>query len=99
MRALKHLWRGETPLEVAFWNWAVIGGVALNLTTSFLFLVLLTMERPIAALIAGYAFSVPYNVLVTVGVWRAAGRHGGSRRWAHAARMITLIGMLVLSVT
>jgi hypothetical protein len=97
MRALARLWRGEVPLDVAFWNWAVLGGLAINITTTLLFLVLITMGEPIAALIAGYAFSVPYNVLVTVGVWRAAGRHSGDQRWARAARAITLLGMLILS--
>jgi hypothetical protein len=93
------LWRGEIPLATAFWNWAVLGGLALNLTTSILFLVLLSAERPIAALIVGYGLSVPYNIVVAVGVWRAAGRYQGDRRLADAARLVTVIGMSVLSLT
>lgn len=99
MRTLTRLWRGEVALDVAFWNWAVLGGLTVNLATSALFLVLITAGHPIAALIVGYVLSVPYNVLVTVGVWRAAHRHTGDRRWAQAARLVTLIGMLILSVT
>ena len=55
--------------------------------------------EPIAALIVGYALSVPYNILATVGVWRAAAHYAGPQHWAQAARLATLVGMAVLSVT
>src|SRR5688572_2762608 len=75
MTALRCLWRGEVPLAQAFWNWAVIGALIVNGATTLAFLILIMVERPFAALIAGYAISVPYNILVAVGVWRAAGRY------------------------
>jgi hypothetical protein len=56
-------------------------------------------DRPIAAFILGYALSVPYNILVTVGVWRSAERYTGERRWADLARIVTIAGMILLSVT
>lgn len=93
------LWRGELPLPVAFWSWAVAGGLAVNVTTSLAFLILIARDQPIAALIAGYVLSVPYNIVAAVGVWRAAGHYAGPQHWAQAARMVTLVGMGVLSVT
>ncbi|HYF08867.1 MAG TPA: hypothetical protein VD970_14685 [Acetobacteraceae bacterium] len=99
MKQVARLWRGDCPLDWAFWNWAVIGGLAVNLTTSALFLVLIMHEHPIAALFVGYVLSVPYNVVVAVGVWRAAGRYHGPRHWAELARLVTVIGMVVLSLT
>jgi hypothetical protein len=99
MSALIRLWRGELPLPTAFWTWAVAGGLAVNLTTSLAFLVLITQDWPIAALIVGYVLSVPYNIVATVGVWRAAGRYAGPPHWAQAARVATVVGMGVLSVT
>ena len=93
------LWRGEIALPDAFWNWAVLGGLAINIASSALFLFLVTVERPILALIAGYAPSVPYNVIVAVGVWRSAETYEGERRWADLARIVTIAGMIVLSVT
>jgi len=56
-------------------------------------------DRPIAAFILGYALSVPYNILVTVGVWRSAERYTGERKWADLARIVTIAGMILLSVT
>ncbi len=99
---MKHmilLYRGDLPLEDAFWKWAVVGGLIVNLVSSVLFLFLIIADHPISALIVGYAFSVPYNFIVSVGVWRSADRYGGERRWAELARLATVVGMIVLSVT
>ena len=53
----------------------------------------------IAAVLAGYAYALPYHVLVTVGVWRAAARYAGDPRLAETARIVTLVGAVLLSVT
>ncbi|MCG8542881.1 MAG: hypothetical protein MJE12_01600 [Alphaproteobacteria bacterium] len=99
MTTVYRLWHGEIPLPDAFWNWAVIGGLLVNIASSILFLYLVTADRPVAALIVGYAPSIPYNVLVTVAVWRSAERYEGERKWADLARTVTVIGMVLLSVT
>jgi hypothetical protein len=99
MTRLGNLWRGNLPLDIAFWNWAVIGGLVVNLTTSLLFLLLIMAEYPIVALVVGYGFSVPYNILAVVAVWRAAGRYDGPRHWADLARLVTVAGMVLLSIT
>lgn len=99
MNRLLRLLRGELALEDAFWNWAVLGGLLVNVASSALFLFLIVADRPIAALLVGYVLSVPYNVIVTVGVWRSAARYDGERRWADLARIVTVVGMILLSVT
>jgi hypothetical protein len=97
--ALRRLWRGELPLATAFWRWAVCGGLAVNLTTSVLFLVLLQADRPVEAVVVGYVMSVPYNIVVAVGVWRSADRDPGDPRRAAVLRYATVIGMTALSLT
>ncbi|HSE76390.1 MAG TPA: hypothetical protein VLG66_00135 [Alphaproteobacteria bacterium] len=99
MTGLRRLWRGELPLADAFWSWAVLGGIALNGVTTFLFLMLISAGRPIEAFFIGYAISVPYNICVAVGVWRSAEAYAGDRRWATIARVVTCIGMALLSIT
>ena len=98
MKNLSRLWHGELALRDAFWNWAVFGGLVINVVGGGLFLFLITADRPIAALIAGYAIPVPYNAMVCVGVWRSAGKFTGERRLAERARIVTVIWMVVLSV-
>jgi hypothetical protein len=98
-RKLRSLWLGELPLGEAFWTWAIGIGLVVNLTTSVLFLALITVDRPWAALFVGYALSVPYNLLAGVGVWRSAARYAGPAVHADAARIAVVIVMLLLSVT
>ena len=98
MKNLNRLWHGELELRDAFWNWAVFGGLIVNVVTTALFLFLIMADRPISALIVGYAFPVPYNAIVVVGVWRSAGRFAGERRLAEYARIVTVIGMVLLSI-
>lgn len=99
MKNVCRLWNGELTLQNAFWNWAVLGGLVVNVASNALFLFLITADRPILAFIFGNALSVPYNVIAAVGVWRAAERYAGERRWADLARVVTIIGMVLLSVT
>ena len=99
MKNLGRLWNGDLALADAFWTWAVFGGLIVNLVSTGAFLLLIVADRPLAAAIAGYAFSVPYNIAVVVGVWRSAGRYDGERKWADLARIGTLAGMVILSVT
>lgn len=96
---IRRLWLGCLPLADAFWTWAVLGGLVVNLASSALCLWLVVVDRPVVALAVGYLPSVPYNVVVCVGVWRAAARYQGPREWANLARAVTLVAMLVFSLT
>jgi hypothetical protein len=99
MTRLRRLWQGDLPLAEAFWHWAVLGGLLVNVSTTAGFLALVVADRLIEAFIVGYVFSVPYNFVVAVGVWRSAGRYTGDPGWAAAARIVTVAGMIVLSIT
>jgi hypothetical protein len=99
MSNMRSLWRGELSLSDAFWNWAAFGGLVVNVVSSALFLLLVMSDYLILALIVGYAFSIPYNFMVSVGVWRSADRYSGDPRWAVLARIVTTVGMILLSVT
>ena len=99
MRKLRALWAGKLPLGEAFWTWAIGIGLLVNLTTSVLFLALITYDRPWAALFVGYALSVPYNVVALVGVWRSAARYQGQRGLADLARIAAVVVMTLLSLT
>lgn len=99
MEKLKTLWRGDMPLTDAFWTWAVLGGLVVNVVTSTLFLALISLDQSWPALVVGYGLSLPYNLVALVGVWRAAARHDGPQVQADLARGAAAIWMLVLSVT
>lgn len=93
------LWSGDLALEEAFWTWTVTVGLLVNVATSVLFLVLILQDQPLVAVGAGYAISVPYNIVATVGVWRSAARYAGPSLHADLARTASVILMAVLTVT
>lgn len=99
MQRLHRLWAGDLPLREAFWSWALAGGLAVNVLTSLLFLVLVLNDRLILAFVVGYGCSIPYNVVALVGVWRSADRYGGDPVLAGAARIIAAVGLFLLSMT
>ncbi|MBT5047746.1 MAG: hypothetical protein HOM58_04525 [Rhodospirillaceae bacterium] len=95
---LHRLWTGHVPLETAFWSYAVFGGILVNALTTGASLILVIQEQPLAALMIGYGPSLPYNLVVTVGVWRAAAHDDVDPGKAERYRALTAVGMLILSV-
>ena len=93
------LWRGDLPLREAFWTWIVTVGLLVNVVTSVLFLILIMQDQAWAALLIGYGVSLPYNVVATTGVWRAAVRYDGPAIYADLARGATVLLMAALSLT
>lgn len=98
MGLLVRLWRGELPLRQVFWNWVVFGGLAVNLSTTFGFLMLIAFDRPWLALLVGYGLSLPYNLLVLVAIWRSADRQRESPAMAELYRWVSAAGLVVLSM-
>lgn len=99
MAKLRSLWSGDLALGDAFWTWAVTVGLLINIGTSILFLVLILQDRPLAAMIGGYALSIPYNIIATVGVWRSAASYAGPSVHAELARIAAVILMVALTLT
>jgi hypothetical protein len=87
LQKLKALWRGQMPLEVAFWHYAIYYGLIVNVVATTIFVVLLLVDAPIALVVAVHFIPLPYSVVTAVGVWRSAGRHGGQAKFANFARI------------
>ena len=51
----------------------------------------------LALAVVAFALPIPYNVFVAVAVWRSADRYQGSKAWADAARVATVIWAVVLT--
>ena len=87
LQRLRALWRGELPLEVAFWHYAIYYGLIINVIATTMSVVLLLVDAPIALAVGVHLVPLPYSVVTAVGVWRSAERHGGKGRFAHFARI------------
>ncbi len=85
-------WRGLAPVDRVFWLDMWLAGTALNLATTFLSLVALGLKLPLWASLAVFFGSAPWNVFLTVSVWRACQvqrpRAGGFYRLAALAWLV-----------
>lgn len=86
MQRLKDLWHGQLPLDVAFWTYAIVYGLALNVVATGAALVLIVLDVPIAIAIVVHLLPAPYSVLAIGGVWRSADRYPGRQTIASAAK-------------
>ena len=80
------LWRGDVPLRRAFWEYAVVYGLLVNVAATAVALICHAGGAPFAVSAVLFLLPVPYYVLVTVAVWRSAGRYAGLQLWADLAR-------------
>lgn len=86
MQDLTALWRGELPLEIAFWRYAISYGLALNVPATGIALALIVLDAPIAIAVIVHLLPVPYSILAMVAVWRSADRYAGRQDIATAAK-------------
>ena len=70
-------WRGEAPLDRLFWRDMLLVGTILNVVSSALALILLGLKLPLWLVLAVHFLPVPYNIFLTVAVWRTAVKAGG----------------------
>jgi hypothetical protein len=83
---LKQLWRGDLPLKVAFWRYAIIDGLVLNIVSTAVALAIVIAEWPVWLALCIHLLPVPYSVLACTGVWRSADRHSGRPDFPRFAR-------------
>jgi len=94
---LRRLWAGEVPLGRVFWQYAMIGGTALNVVATLLAMGLLAADAPALLALTAFALPIPYNLFALVAVWRSAGAYEGPRLLADLARVASVIWALAAS--
>lgn len=87
MDVLKSLWRGELPLEVAYWRYAIFYGLVLNILATVAALFLVVLDVPIIVAVIVHLLPLPYMIVVMAGVWRSADSYAGPVKYATFARI------------
>lgn len=64
-------WRGLASADRVFWVDMWLVGTGINLATTFLSLVVLGLKFPLWASLAVFFSPAPWNIFLTVAVWRA----------------------------
>ena len=94
---IARLWAGNVPLTRVFWQYAMIGGTALNGVATLLAMALLAADAPALLALAAFALPIPYNLFVLVAVWRSASAYQGPRLLADLARITSVIWAVAAS--
>lgn len=87
-------WQGAVPLNRLFWRDLILVGTAISVASSVAALVLLGLKMPLALVLAMHFTPVPYNLFLTLAVWRTAEKFPGAKAW-----MMTLGASLWLLLT
>jgi hypothetical protein len=85
-KTLTALWRGELPLALAFWHYAIGYGTIVNILATAAAVASVLAGLPDAVAIALHVLPLPYVFVAVVGVWRSAARYRGDPSWAGFAR-------------
>ena len=91
MTLVRDLWAGNRPLAEAFWHYAIVYGIALNLVATIAAMALFSGDGPAALGTAIYFLPTPYNLFMVVAVWRSAGQYEAPDHWADLARIAAVV--------
>jgi len=70
-------WQGKVPLDRLFWRDMLLVATLISIASSALALVLLGLKLPLWLVLLVHFLPVPYNIFLTLAVWRTAEKTGG----------------------
>lgn len=77
---------GDFGLAKTYWLYGVVAGIVINLV--------IQVVPSIGAIAVVLALATVYQVMVLVGIWRAANRYQGRKVWAILAKIATVLGWM-----
>lgn len=72
-------WQGRVPLERLFWRDMLLVATLISGVSTGLALTLLALKLPLWLVMAVHLAPVPYNIFLTLAVWRVAEKADGLR--------------------
>ncbi len=74
-------WQGRVPLGRLFWRDMLLVATLISAVSTGLALTLLALKLPLWLVMAVHLAPVPYNIFLTLAVWRIAEKVGGLWAW------------------
>lgn len=89
-------WLGQVPIDRLFWRDMLLVGTVINIASSAVALIVLGLKLPLWVVLAVHFAPVPYNIFLTIAVWRTAETSGtkatlmllGSALWLIATAVV-----------
>ena len=89
-------WLGEVPLDRLFWRDMMLVGTGISIASSAAALILLGLKMPLGLVLAVHFSPVPYNIFLTVAVWRTAETSGAKASLMMLGSALWLIATVVV---
>lgn len=87
---------GTAPLGTVFWRDMMLIGTVLAIASTAAALAVFAGDAPTALAVAVFLSPLPYNALVTIGVWKAADQT--TPFWRDLARIAALLWLIAATV-
>ena len=91
MAQLVALWKGNIPLNEAFWGYAIVYGTIANIVATAAAIAAVAAGLPDAVGVGLFLIPVPYILTAVVGVVRSANRYRGPPMWAGMAKVAVIM--------
>ena len=91
MAHLVALWKGNVPLDQAFWGYAIVYGTIANVVATAAAITAVAASLPDALAIGLFLVPIPYILTAVIGVVRSADRYQGPPMWASMAKVAVIM--------
>jgi hypothetical protein len=85
------LWKGDVPLDQAFWEYAIVYGTIANIVATAAAMAAVAADLPAAVAVCLFLVPVPYILTAVVGVVRSAKKYRGPSSWARMAKIAVIM--------
>ncbi|MBN9220978.1 MAG: hypothetical protein J0I79_23785 [Mesorhizobium sp.] len=89
-------WLGLTPIDRLFWRDMMLVATVISIASSAVALILLGLKMPLGLVLAVHFSPVPYNLFLTLSVWRTVGTSGAKASLMMLGSALWLIATLVI---
>ncbi|AID33071.2 hypothetical protein ACVILI_000437 [Mesorhizobium sp. USDA 4775] len=89
-------WQGEVPIDRLFWRDMLLVGTGISIASSVVALILLGLKMPLGLVLAVHFAPVPYNIFLTIAVWRTAEKSGAKASLMLLGSALWLIATVVV---
>ena len=89
-------WLGQVPIDRLFWRDMLLVGTGISIASSVVALILLGLKIPLGLVLAVHFAPVPYNIFLTIAVWRTAEKSGAKASLMLLGSALWLIATVVI---
>ena len=87
---------GIARIETIFWRDMMLTGTSLTLATFVAAMLLLAQDYPTPLVLLIYFMTMPYNIFITIAVWRGASQAGAAGEMFYRASAVLWLVMTTL---